>query len=161
MLKVSSYCKHWKKNSQVIPSKNKHGNFFSPIVGFQYILQNSVKDGVHFSCQLSCSLASGKLCILLLTLVRLLLALWRPGFVSHLYLPWPACLAAGTLLAPDSFGSLQPGEPKSPVSFLLEEECKLQSYGAGPSVFHCFSIAFTLTMCVYKFLLKIFYVRTG
>lgn len=37
-----------------------------------------------------------------------------------------------------SFGSLQPGDPESPISFLLEEECRLQSHEAGPSVFHCF-----------------------
>lgn len=41
-----------------------------------------------------------------------------------------------------SFGSLQPGDPKSLISFLLEEECKPQSREAGPSVFHCFSIVF-------------------
>lgn len=102
MLKVPSYCKPWKINSRIISSKNNHTLiFFFSTDGFQYILQNSVQDQFPCSCQLSCFLASSKLCMLLLMSGSFLLALWRPGFVSHLYLPWSACLAVRTLLAPD------------------------------------------------------------
>lgn len=139
MLKVSSYCKLWKKISQITSSKNKHTLIF---FSNRWL-------SVHFA-----EFSAGSVSLFLS--VELFLGFWQTLHASldikkFLAGPLEAWLCVASLFAliclpcsqdtacsRPSFGSLQPGDPKNPFSFLLEEECKLQPHEADPSVFHCF-----------------------
>lgn len=110
-----------KKNSQITPSKNKCTLFF-----FQQTAFNTF-----------CEFSGGSVSLFLSA--ELFLGLWQTLHVSldakkFFLVPLEAWLCVTSLFAltclPCSqdtacsrhrFGSLQPGDPKSPISFLLEE----------------------------------------
>lgn len=159
-----------KKNSQITPYENKH----MLILFFNRWLSVHIAEfsggsqwRFHCFCQLSCSFASGKLLHASLDATKFLAGPLEAWFcVMSLFAFTCLPCSQDAACSRHSFGSLQPGDPESPISFLLEEDCKLWTitwswFLCFPPTFPLFSIAFTLTMCVYKYLLKILDVRTG
>lgn len=133
-----------KKNSQLTPAKNKH----MLILFFNRWLSIHIAEFSGGSVSLFLS-------------AELFLGFWQTLHASldatkFLAGPLKAWLCVTSLFAltclpgsqdtacsRHSFGSLQPGDPKSPISFLLEEECKLWTITWSwslcfPLLFHCF-----------------------